>query len=192
MGHIERKQREKENIKKSIINAALNLAIKEGWQSVTIRRIAESIEYTTSIVYGHFESKEALLLEIMDQGFHQLYALSDQALKEEMEPKNQLFTISLLHWDFALANKELYNLMFNINRPSGNMAFQGMNLIEEVFAKLTGETIEKIKSLILNWICLRRGCINLLLEFKEHDEYLNPRELYIEFIERFITSITPK
>jgi AcrR family transcriptional regulator len=192
MGHIERKKREKENIKKSILDAALNIAIKEGWQAVTIRRIAEAIEYTTSIVYGHFESKDALLLEIMNQGFTQLYALSEKALKEEVYPKNQLLTISELHWDFALANKELYNLMFNVNRPSGNMAFQGMNLIQDVFQNLTGESNEKIRSLILNWICLRHGCINLLLEFKEHHENINPRELYIEFIERFITSITPK
>lgn len=192
MGHIERKQREKENTRNNILKAALDIAIAEGWQAVTIRRISEAIEYTTSIVYSHFESKDALLLEIRNQGFSQLYTLGVNALTEENDPKKQLLTISLVNWDFAFANKELYQLMFNINRPSGDMAFKGMNLIENVFAKLTSKNIEEIKSLILNWICLRMGCINMLLDVHSRDENIDHRKLYIEFIERFIYSITPK
>ena len=44
MGHIERKKRDKENIKNSILKAALDIAIAEGWQTVTIHRISEAIE----------------------------------------------------------------------------------------------------------------------------------------------------
>ena len=190
MGHIERKKRDRENTKNSILKAALDIAIAEGWQAVTIRRISEAIEYTTSVVYGHFESKDALLLEIMDQGFRQLYALSEKALKTENVPRKQLLTISLVNWDFAFANKELYQLMFNRKRPSGDMAFKGMDLIENIFKKLTGKNNDEIKPLFLNWICLRRGCINLLMDFKKRDESINPRDLYIEFIERFISSIS--
>jgi AcrR family transcriptional regulator len=56
-------------------------SIAEGWQAVTIRRISEAIEYTTSFVYSHFENKDALLNEIMTNGFNQMYALSEKALK---------------------------------------------------------------------------------------------------------------
>jgi hypothetical protein len=128
----------------------------------------------------------------MKNGFIQLYALAEKALKTENDPKKQLLTISLVHWDFAFANKELYQLMFNERKPSGDVAFKGMELIEDIFAKLTGKKGKELQSFFLNWICLRRGCINLLLEFKEHNEDINPRMLYIEFIERFIYSITPK
>jgi AcrR family transcriptional regulator len=190
MGHLERKNREKENIRTGILKAALDIAIAEGWQAVTIRRISESIEYTTSIVYSHFESKEALLLEITNQGFDKLLKLSEKVLKKENDPKRQLMTVSLANWDFATANKELYHLMFNINRPSGANAFKGMAIIETIFSKLSGNNDETARHLFLNWICLRRGCINLLLDFKKRDENINPRELYIEFIDRFISSIT--
>jgi DNA-binding transcriptional regulator YbjK len=44
MGHIERKKRDQENIRASIINAAIDLAKSEGWSTVTIRKIAEAIE----------------------------------------------------------------------------------------------------------------------------------------------------
>ncbi len=56
MGHIERKKREQQITRNSILKAALDIANAEGWQAVTIRKISESIEYTTSIVYSHFEN----------------------------------------------------------------------------------------------------------------------------------------
>lgn len=192
MSHIERKQREKDNLRKSLLKAALDIAIAEGWEAVTIRRIADAVEYTTSIVYGHFENKDALLTEIVEMGFKQLYEFSIKVVNENEDPKKQLLAISLANWDFAMANKELYSLMFNYKKPTGNTSILGMELVESVFKRLTGKSNEEIQKLVLNWICLRRGCINLLLEFREHEENINPRELFIEFMERFIISITPK
>ena len=191
MGHLVRKLRDKENIKQSILNAALEIAIAEGWQAVTIRRISEEIEYTTSIVYGHFESKEALLLEITNTGFISLNQEFEKVLSKEMDPKKQLLQLSLINWDFAINNKELYKLMFNFGKPSNENAIRGMNLIKEIFMKLTGKSKNKVDSLILNWICLRRGAINMILEFQGDELYMKKhRELYIEFIERFISSIS--
>jgi len=192
MGHIERKMRDKENTRNNILKAALDIAISEGWQAVTIRRISEAVEYTTSIVYSNFESKDALLLEIMKGGFDQLYDLSERALKAESDPKKQLLILSLVNWDFAMANKELYQLMFNVKRPSGDVALKGLELIENIFARLTGKEGKELQKFFINWICLRRGCINLIMEFKDGHEDINPRELYIEFMERFISSIALK
>lgn len=191
MGHIERKKRDKENIKKSILDAALNIAIAEGWQAVTIRKISEAIEYTTSIVYEHFENKEALLREITNSGFATLYMEFDKLLLQDLEPKKQLLQLSLINWDFARKNKELYYLMFTLERPSNENANRGMSLIKGLFSNITGLSENDVDSIVLNWICLRQGAIKLILNFKE-DSDIDPRELYIEFIERFISSIEKK
>jgi len=191
MGHLERKLRDKENIKNSIQKAALDIANAEGWQAVTIRRIAEEIEYTTSIVYGHFESKEALLSEIINTGFISLNHEFEKILSKEMDPKKQLLHLSLINWDFALSNKELYKLMFNFGKPSNLNAIRGKDLMKEIFAKITGRNKKTIDSIVLNWICLRRGAINMIMEF--HGDELDMkklRKLYIEFMERFISSIS--
>jgi len=191
MGHLERKIRDKENIKNSILKAALDIAIAEGWQAVTIRRISEQIEYTTSIVYGHFESKEALLSEITNTGFISLNREFEKILSKEMDPKKQLLHLSLINWDFALSNKELYKLMFNFGKPSNLNAIRGKDLMKEIFAKITGRNKKTIDSIVLNWICLRRGAINMIMEF--HGDELDMkklRKLYIEFMERFISSIS--
>jgi AcrR family transcriptional regulator len=191
MGHFERKIRDKENIKNSILKAALDIAIAEGWQAVTIRRISDEIEYTTSIVYGHFESKDALLREITNNGFITLNQELEKVLSKEMDPKKQLLQLSLINWDFALNNKELYKLMFNFGKPSNENAIRGIDLIKEIFAKITGKRKKTLDSMMLNWICLRRGAINMIMEFQGDELDLKKlRELYIEFMERFISSLT--
>jgi AcrR family transcriptional regulator len=192
MGHIERKLREKENTKNNILKAALDIAIADGWQAVTIRRIAEAIEYTTSIVYEHFENKEALLLEITNYGFRLLNQQGEKILSEELEPAEQLLKVSLSSWDFARNNKELYHLMFSMGKPSNEDARKGMASIVGIFTKLTGKSEDEIESYILNWICLRLGAINLLMNYQyENDDHkLKAREFYVEFIKRFISSIS--
>ncbi len=192
MGHIERKKREQQITRNSILKAALDIANAEGWQAVTIRKISESIEYTTSIVYSHFENKEALLREITNYGFRLLNQQGEKLLLEELKPAKQLLKVSLNNWDFAANNKELHHLMFSMGKPSDDDANKGMARIKEVFTKLTGKSESEIESYILNWICLRRGCLDLLMDYDKSDDGINPRDLYIEFIERFISSITPK
>jgi AcrR family transcriptional regulator len=112
MGHQERKLREKENVKKSILNAALKIAKKDGWESVTIRKIAEAVEYTTSIVYEHFENKDDLLNEITEQGFAKLNEEFENLFNKQGKPSEILLQLSIAHWDYVQKNKALYKLMF--------------------------------------------------------------------------------
>ena len=106
MGHIERKQRDREKVRDNIMKAAIKIANVEGWQSVTIRKIADSIEYTPPIVYEHFENKEDLFKELVLFGFSILHGLADKSQNENMSPNEKLVNISLAYWDFAFAYKE--------------------------------------------------------------------------------------
>ncbi len=64
MSSIERKIRQKENLREGILQAAKKIAVNEGWQAVTIRKIADEIEYTPPIVYEHFANKEAVFFAL--------------------------------------------------------------------------------------------------------------------------------
>jgi AcrR family transcriptional regulator len=63
-GLHERRQREKESIRASILQAAFTLAKSEGWASLSMRKIADAIEYSAPVVYDYFENKDAILFEI--------------------------------------------------------------------------------------------------------------------------------
>lgn len=123
--HIERKQREQENLRKSILQAALDIAVDKGWENVTIRKIADAVEYTTSIVYSHFENKEAMLQELVEVGFSALNERFKKSVEKESDSKKQLLAISLVNWDYAFENNALYKLMFSSGKPTSDAAKQG-------------------------------------------------------------------
>ncbi|MDP4206471.1 MAG: TetR/AcrR family transcriptional regulator [Bacteroidota bacterium] len=196
MGHIERKLREKENVRNSILAAARKIATAEGWHAVTIRKIADAIEYTAPIVYEHFENKSDVIRELVISGFKMLYDEVEKAQATESDPEKLLMQLSLIHWDFAFNNTDLFQLMFSLERPVPNeAALAAMHMIKDIFMKITKKSESEVEEIIFNWVCLLNGSVATVMRFKDtphsHMRTLNEsRELYIGFINRFIKSIS--
>lgn len=129
MGLHERRQREKESIRANILQAAFTLAKTDGWASLSIRKIADAIEYSAPVVYDHFENKEAILYEISINGFHCLQIELLKAQKKHETPEDQLTAIVDAYWNFAFKNKEYYQLMFGLG-----MQCSGKGLMKEEFS----------------------------------------------------------
>jgi AcrR family transcriptional regulator len=129
MGLHERRQREKESIRANILQAAFTLAKTDGWGSLSIRKIADAIEYSAPVVYDHFENKEAILYEISINGFHCLQIELIKAQKKHETPEDQLTAIVDAYWNFAFKNKEYYQLMFGLG-----MQCSGKGLMKEEFS----------------------------------------------------------
>lgn len=114
MGIAERKQRQKEEVKNDIISTAWQMVKKDGWQSLSIRKIADAIEYSVPVIYDHFENKEAILLEFSKKGFMTLSEKIIKAKDKHTSAEEQIKAMADAYWDFALNNIELYQLMFGI------------------------------------------------------------------------------
>ncbi|HYE56635.1 MAG TPA: TetR/AcrR family transcriptional regulator [Chitinophagaceae bacterium] len=117
MGIAERKQRQKEEVRSSILTAAWELVEREGWQALSIRKIAEAIEYSVPVIYDHFENKEAILLEFTRRGFRLLNQELEQAKSTFSNPEQQIEAIAYAYWNFAFAQKEYYQLMYGLGMP---------------------------------------------------------------------------
>jgi AcrR family transcriptional regulator len=192
MTHIERKQREKEEIRKSIIDAAIGIAAKEGWHTVTIRKIADAIEYTPPIVYEYFESKDDLLKEIIYLGFDILTAGFENSIKKEISPRKFLELLSISQWDFAGEHKEIYQLMFSLERPAPNDKMKvHIQIIERYFSEIAHGNKESAMEYMANWICLMQGAIStmMILEMPPEFSNIDKRQLYIKMIHRFLEHI---
>jgi AcrR family transcriptional regulator len=191
MSHIERRQKEKEEIKQKILEAARKIAVKDGWSALTIRKIADEIEYTPPIVYEYFENKEDLIREIVFSGFTKLSKEFLNARESETDPKKILEILSLVHWDFAFANAELYQLMFRLEKPMANEEMiENRKLIEETFLRVIKEK-EELFEVIFSWMCLMNGAISIVMRFPNlhHLKGKDPRELYRSMIKRFVNSL---
>lgn len=118
MGIAERKLRQKEEFKASILEAAWLQVLTDGWQSLSIRKIADAIEYSIPVIYNHFENKEAILLEFTKEGFQKLADALQQVKAQHQTPARQLEAMANAYWDFAFDHKEYYQLMFGLGIPA--------------------------------------------------------------------------
>ncbi|MGO3107949.1 MAG: TetR/AcrR family transcriptional regulator [Sphingobacterium sp.] len=114
MGSKERIQRQKDDNRINILTASLEIVKKEGWQALSMRKIADIIEYTAPMIYEYFANKEAILNELARQGFILLSKQIKIAKESETTLENQLEAMWLSYWDFAFEEKELYQLMFGV------------------------------------------------------------------------------
>lgn len=115
MGIIERKLRNRENIRNTILNTTLEIVKQEGWQALSMRKIAEIIEYTVPVIYEYFNSKDALLNELTKIGFKKLAIAVNSARALEHTADQQLKKMWTAYWDFAFSQSEYYQLMFGID-----------------------------------------------------------------------------
>ena len=111
MGTEDRKEREKLEMKHRIVKTAMQLFIDEGIDNVSIRKIADKIEYSPGSIYSYFKDKGEIIHEIHTEGFEKLYALQ-RTLDNITDPQEKLMKMGAMYMKFALENKDYYDLMF--------------------------------------------------------------------------------
>ena len=116
MGLKERREREKEVVRGKILDAARELFVAEGYEAVTMRKIAQAIEYSPTAIYLHFRDKEAVINAICDTDFLQL-ATRFRKIAEVADPIVRLKAAGRAYADFALRHPNHYRLMFMTPHP---------------------------------------------------------------------------
>jgi AcrR family transcriptional regulator len=106
-----RREREKRDLRRAILNAARELAASEGWGAVSIRKIAERVEYSPPILYEFFDSKERLLVALMVEGYEQLVVRLNEARATAHDPYEALLAMTMAYFTFAQDSPELYQVM---------------------------------------------------------------------------------
>jgi AcrR family transcriptional regulator len=140
MSISDRKIRQKEEVRVSILESAWEMVLAEGWQNLSIRKIADAIEYSVPVIYSHFESKDAILLEFNKKGFSLLTDVLARSKAKESDPADQLRAMGRAYWGFAFANKEYYQLMFGLGIPTCD-SIRKIPEIEEFSAVITASIV---------------------------------------------------
>jgi len=133
MGPKERRAREREETRTTILDAARELFAAEGYEAVTMRRIAERIEYSPTAIYFHFKDKEALMGKLCAVDFHTL-AMQFTKIAKVADPVERLRRIGHAYAEFAAEYPNHYRLMFMTPHPPGDIPDEVMQRrIETVF-----------------------------------------------------------
>ena len=116
MGITERKEREKTERRQAILAAAQRLFNEQGFEKVSMRNIAEAIEYSPATIYLYFKDKNELLFALQNQAFGQLSHSFESVFTVE-HPAERLEAIGHKYLQFAFEHPELFELMFVMNGP---------------------------------------------------------------------------
>lgn len=117
MGVKERKERQKSEMREAILSAALKLFSDEGYNNVTMRKIADKIEYSVGTIYLYYKDKGEIFFELHNRGFAEFYKkqLSVQNIKDPIE---RLKAHGEAYIQFAIEHPEYYDVMFISRTPA--------------------------------------------------------------------------
>jgi len=120
MGPLERRARHRAELHAAIIEAALDIISAQGREALSIRAVAERVEYSAAAIYLHFESKEALLREVAKEGFRRMHERVQAAVAEcGTDPAVVLRSLARAYLDFALEHSAYFRVMFDVPPAPG-------------------------------------------------------------------------
>ncbi len=191
MGSTERRNRETEEIRQKIIAAATQLFIEEGYANVSMRKIAQKIEYSPTTIYIYFQNKEEILRELLDHGTALFLDYIQKAFAAPAPDSLTRLRAGLKAYiQFGLDQPAFYRLMFIDNLEAflqkamcGNDRLQGFALLVEHIAELIdqGQCREQDEQLIGQsmWASIH-GLTSLLITYEHHFPW-NEQEVLIRY-----------
>src|SRR5215208_2413747 len=136
MGTKERHERDRQRVQESILAAARDLFIAEGYQHVSMRKIAERIEYSAAAIYGYFPRKDDIFFALAEEGFRILAGGVSAAVRDIPDPLERIRRGLWAFYEFAKRFPEYFALMFlDRSVPSLTQDFQRFEFFQQTTAR---------------------------------------------------------
>lgn len=103
------------DLRRLILDRTRHLLVTEGYDGLSMRKIARSVGCSATSIYLHFESKDALTHALIDEGMRKLYADLSDVAQAHPEPPVRLEALSRAYVRFGLDNPEYYQVMFQLH-----------------------------------------------------------------------------
>jgi AcrR family transcriptional regulator len=108
----ERRDQQKQELRASILRAAAELFVEQGYERFSMRQVAERIGYSATTIYLYFENKDDLLFEVVYDGWRRFTEEFLAAAQAGGDPVERLRAMGRCYTRFGLDNPALYDLMF--------------------------------------------------------------------------------
>ncbi len=119
----------------AILDAARTIIVEDGLAALSMRTLADRIDYSPAGLYEYFSSKEEIVGAVCDEGQGFLFEAMDQVDKT-LPPTDYLNGIGIAYIGFALERPDYFLVMFTAAPPPPEMAGASA---EEVHAMLTSQ-----------------------------------------------------
>ena len=139
MGVKERQERDREQLRARILDAARELFVAEGYRNVSIRKIAEKVEYSPAALYSYFPSKDAVFFALAEEGFRKLFEFTNDPSVTTGDPLSAIRHGFLRYYQFSRAHPEYFDLMF-VDRsvPKISHEWERFGFVEQMIDEVRG------------------------------------------------------
>lgn len=140
MGSKERQLRAREATRRAILDAALELFVADGYAQVSIRNIANRVEYSPGAIYSYFSSKDDIFFALAEEGFQLLGAARIAAAPSD-DPLEEVRRAFWRFYEFSKDHPEYFALVFldrhvpRISRAYERFAFMS-EMKERILAQI--------------------------------------------------------
>jgi len=117
MGVHDRRARQKQLVRQQILDAARELLIREGYDSLSMRRVAERIDYSPTAIYLHFKDKQELVFSLCEETFAKLVRELETLARDYPDPLIRLRKGLERYIAFGLKNPNHYIPAFVLPPP---------------------------------------------------------------------------
>jgi AcrR family transcriptional regulator len=149
MGIKERRARQRKYLRQEILDAASELFVRDGYENVSMRRIADRIEYSPTTIYIYFKDKAELLEQVCRETFARLVERLSKIMEQPGDPVERLKRGLIAYIEFGLENPHQYRTTFMMPIPVGldeKKLHQGNSPGMQAFSFLTHAVGESIKA----------------------------------------------
>lgn len=98
--------------REEILQAAKELFLEQGYDSTTIRKIADRVGVSAPALYLYFQDKEQMMLALCDQTFGHLIESIGEIEKSVAEPRERIRQFGEAYLRFGLKHPDEYRLIF--------------------------------------------------------------------------------
>ncbi|MBC2669816.1 TetR/AcrR family transcriptional regulator [Novosphingobium piscinae] len=102
----------REDLRGELLAAAVRYVLREGHESLSMRRLAEEVGVSPGAPYHHFPDRRALLVAVALEGYRAMFAQNSAGADADDDPRAALTSAFLNFIRFAAANPTLFTLMY--------------------------------------------------------------------------------
>src|SRR5215813_8380712 len=117
MGVRDRRARQKQLLRQEILDAARELLVRDGYDRLSMRRVAERIDYSPTAIYLHFKDKQELVFSLCEETFAKLVHELETLAREYPDPLVRLRKGMERYIAFGLKNPNHYLPAFVLPPP---------------------------------------------------------------------------
>jgi AcrR family transcriptional regulator len=112
MGIVERKERQKESLRQEILDASREILLARGYAQLSMRGIAERIEYSPTTIYLYFKNKDEILYHLCVEALERQFEVIHAAGRDEPSPLLRLRAALRAYIDFGLSEPDRYQITY--------------------------------------------------------------------------------